>query len=321
MDFPLKLFALQGAHQLGQLIAKHLHVSLSQLEQTTFSDGEVLLRPLETVRNHHVYVVQSTHNPASSHLMELLMFVDALRRSSAKTINVVMPYYGYSRQDRVAKSREPITSRLIADLLVTSGVDHIITVDIHTLQTQGFFKIPFDNISPYRLFAQAIQAEVENCVDHCVVVSPDHGSVVRARNFAEVLGDLPIGIVDKRRSRPNVAESVHFIGDVNGKIAIIIDDMIDTGRTLIGAASLLKQAGAQQVFALATHAVLSGDAIARLQASVIEKIFITDTIPHTLPTKFKTLSLAPLLARVIHHTNVGKPLSPIFDEFTGISDS
>jgi ribose-phosphate pyrophosphokinase len=316
MQNHFKLFALSGSLELGAAIAKQLNLPLNQVERTKFADGEILIKPLETVRNHHVYIVQSTSKPATENLMELLIFVDALRRSSAKEITVVMPYYGFARQDRVAKSREPITARLVADLLTVAGVDHIMTVDIHTLQIQGFFKIPFDNISPYQLFAKEIKSRID-ATDNLVIVSPDHGSVVRARNFAELFKNATIGIVDKRRNRPNVAESMNLIGDVDGKIAVLIDDIVDTGNTILGAVNLIRQAGAKKIYICATHGVFSQDACRRIEEANIEAFFITDTIPQVASKKLIPISVAPLLAKVIEHTHEGKPLSPVFNEFLG----
>jgi ribose-phosphate pyrophosphokinase len=316
MQNHFKLFALSGSLELGAAIAKQLNLPLNQVERTKFADGEILIKPLETVRNHHVYVVQSTSKPATENLMELLIFVDALRRSSAKEITVVMPYYGFARQDRVAKSREPITARLVADLLTVAGVDHIMTVDIHTLQIQGFFKIPFDNISPYQLFAKEIKSRID-ATDNLVIVSPDHGSVVRARNFAELFKNATIGIVDKRRNRPNSAESINLIGDVDGKIAVLIDDIVDTGNTILGAVNLIRQAGAKKIYICATHGVFSQDACRRIEEANIEAFFITDTIPQVASSKLIPISVAPLLAKVIEHTHEGKPLSPVFNEFLG----
>jgi ribose-phosphate pyrophosphokinase len=319
MNQPYKLFALSGSQKLGKAIATALNVSLSPVEINKFADGELSVRPLETVRNHHVYIVQSTNKPASENLMELMIFVDALKRSSAKEITAVIPYFGFARQDRVARSREPITARLVADLLIAAGVNRVMCVDIHTLQIQGFFTVPFDNISPYHLFAK----EVKNIIkeknlgeEDLVIVSPDHGSVTRARNFAELFKHATIGIVDKRRSKPNISESINFIGDVNNKIAVLVDDIVDTGSTLIGAVDLIKKHGAKMILVCASHGVFSGNAIARIHESSIDAFFITDTIDREVSGNIKVISVAPLLARVIENMNQGKPLSPIFDEFS-----
>lgn len=319
MQNHFKLFALSGSKVLGGAIAKALNVQLSPVEITKFADGEVLVKPLETVRNHHVYIIQSTAKPASENLMELMVFVDALKRSSAKEITAIIPYFGYARQDRVARSREPITARLVADLLIASGVNRVMTVDIHTMQIQGFFSIPFDNISPYHLFAKEIKSiltKQQLGEEDLVIVSPDHGSVTRARNFAELFRHATIGIIDKRRPKPNMVESVNLIGDVNGKIAVIVDDIVDTGNTLLGATELLKKFGAKMILVCASHGIFSQDALKRIQQSSIDQFFITDTIDHLDIGTVKVISVAPLLARVIENMHEGKALSPIFDEFS-----
>lgn len=319
MQNHFKLFALSGSTKLGQAIAENLKVPLSPVEVSKFADGELLVRPLETVRNHHCYIIQSTSKPASENLMELMVFVDALKRSSAKEITAVIPYFGFARQDRVARSREPITARLVADLLIAAGVNRVMCVDIHTLQIQGFFSVPFDNISPYHLFAK----EVKNILrtqqlqqEDVVIVSPDHGSVTRARNFAELFKHASIGIVDKRRSRANVSESVTLIGEVKDKIAVLVDDIVDTASTLIGAVDLIKKHGAKMIIVCASHAVFSGQAVDRIHQSPIDAFFITDTIDREASGNIKVISVAPLLARVIENMHEGKALSPIFDEFS-----
>ncbi len=321
MQNHFKLFALSGAKQLGLAIAAQLQVPLSAVETNKFADGEVLVKPLETVRNQHVYIIQSTSSPATENLMEMLVFVDALRRSSAKEITAVIPYFGFARQDRVARSREPITARLVADLLVASGVNRVMSVDIHTLQIQGFFSVPFDNITPYHLFAKTLRETVKKAgynIDDLVVVSPDHGSIIRARNFAELFTQASIGIVDKRRSRANIAESITLIGDVKDKVVVIVDDIVDTGNTIVGAARLAKEFGAKAIYACVTHPVLSKDAMTLITQSPIDRFFVTDTIEKNLQNKFSLISIAPLLSRVIMHMHEGKPLTPIFNEFTGL---
>lgn len=319
MKNQFKLFGLSSSIELANHIALSLDIPLSQVETTKFADGEVLVKPLETVRNQHVVVVQSTSKPATKNLMELMVFIDALRRSSAREITVVIPYYGFARQDRVARSREPITARLVADLLVTSGATRILSVDIHTLQIQGFFSVPFDNISPYHLFAAAVKESAikdGNSIHDIVIVSPDHGSVSRARSFAEFFDDSTIGIVDKRRPRANVAESVSLIGDVKGKLVIMIDDIIDTGNTIVGAAELVKKNGAKDVYVCATHAVFSGNAIEKISKSSIKRFFISDTIQQAPIANIEVISVAPLLAKVIENMHEGKALSPIFKSFS-----
>jgi ribose-phosphate pyrophosphokinase len=319
MQNHFKLFALSGSKHLGLAIATALKVPLSPVDITKFADGEVLVKPLETVRNQSVYIVQSTSKPASENLMELMVFIDSLKRSSAKEIIAVIPYFGYARQDRVARSREPITARLVADLLLAAGVDRVMSVDIHTMQIQGFFSIPFDNISPYHLFANEIkQLLTKNKLgeEDLVIVSPDHGSVTRARNFAEMFRHASIGIIDKRRPKPNLSESISLIGDVNGKIAVVVDDIVDTGNTLLGATDILKKSGAKMILVCATHAIFSGNAFEKIQAAPIDSFFITDTIDRVSQGNIKVVSVAPLLARVIENMHEGKALSPIFDEFS-----
>ena len=319
MQNHFKLFALSGSKHLGLAIATALKVPLSPVDITKFADGEVLVKPLETVRNQSVYIVQSTSKPASENLMELMVFIDSLKRSSAKEIIAVIPYFGYARQDRVARSREPITARLVADLLLAAGVNRVMSVDIHTMQIQGFFSIPFDNISPYHLFAKEIkQLLTKNKLgeEDLVIVSPDHGSVTRARNFAEMFRHASIGIIDKRRPKPNLSESISLIGDVNGKIAVIVDDIVDTGNTLLGATEILKKYGATMILVCATHAIFSGNAFEKIQAAPIDSFFITDTIDRVSQGNIKVISVAPLLARVIENMHEGKALSPIFDEFS-----
>jgi ribose-phosphate pyrophosphokinase len=319
MQNHFKLFALSGSTHLGEAIAQALNVPLSPVEITKFADGEMLVRPSETVRNHHVYIIQSTSKPASENLMELMVFVDALKRSSAKEITAVIPYFGFARQDRVARSREPISARLVADLLVAAGVNRVMSVDIHTLQIQGFFSVPFDNISPYHLFAREIKTilKQERLGDEdLVVVSPDHGSLIRARNFAELFNNATIGIVDKRRPKANVSESVALIGDVRNKITVLVDDIIDTGSTMIGAIQLLKKHEAKKIILCATHGVFSGAALQRMQQQPIDAFYLTDTIYRQTEGKLKIISVAPLLAKVIQHMHEGKALTPIFDEFS-----
>jgi ribose-phosphate pyrophosphokinase len=319
MQNHFKLFSLSGSKKLGQSIADSLRIPLSPVEINKFADGEVLVKPLETVRNHHVYIIQSTSKPASENLMELMVFIDALKRSSAKEITAVIPYFGYARQDRVARSREPITARLVADLLLAAGVNRVMSVDIHTMQIQGFFSVPFDNIAPYHLFAKEIKQLLTKHnlgEEDLVVVSPDHGSVTRARNFAEMFRHASIGIIDKRRPKPNMSESINLIGDVNGKIAVVVDDIVDTGNTLLGATELLKKSGAKMILVCATHAIFSGNALERIQQAPIDYFFITDTIDRVSQGNIKVISVAPLLARVIENMHEGKALSPIFDEFS-----
>ncbi len=312
----VKLFALSSNKALAQEIAKASNIELSSAEVVRFADGEISVNIEDSVRGHDVFVIQSTSAPANEHVMELLIMVDALKRASAKTITVLMPYYGYSRQDRKAKSRQPITAKLIADMLQVAGTDRVICIDLHAAQIQGFFNIPIDNFPASPLLADYFLYTKK--LSNVVVVSPDHGGVTRARIFARIL-DAPLAIIDKRRPEPNKAEVQNIIGDVAGKVAIMVDDIIDTAGTLVAAAQALIEAGAVKVYAAATHAVFSGPAIDRLNDSVICEIVVTDTIQ--LPEEKKSpkitqLSIGPLLGQSILHIVKDEPISQIFDKIT-----
>lgn len=314
IDSNLKLFALNSNRPLAEKIAKHLGVELGKLSVDRFSDGEIQINIEESVRGDNVYVLQSTSAPVNDNLMELLIMVDALRRASAKTINVVMPYYGYARQDRKARSREPITAKLVANMLQNSGVDRVIALDLHAAQIQGFFDIPVDHLMGAPLLAEYFINE--GVADNAVVISPDHGGVTRARALAEFLKS-PIAIIDKRRPRANVAQVMNIIGDVKGKTCIMIDDMIDTAGTITLGAQALIDAGAKEVYASCTHAVLSGPAIERLSKSPLKEVVVTDSIK--LPAekqiaKIKQVSVAPLIAAAIKRINENRPVSPLFKQ-------
>ena len=312
----VKLFALSSNKALAQEVAKASNIELSSAEVVRFADGEISVNIEDSVRGHDVFVIQSTSAPANEHVMELLIMVDALKRASAKTITVLMPYYGYSRQDRKAKSRQPITAKLIADMLQVAGTDRVICIDLHAAQIQGFFNIPIDNFPASPLLADYFLYTKK--LSNVVVVSPDHGGVTRARIFARIL-DAPLAIIDKRRPEPNKAEVQNIIGDVAGKVAIMVDDIIDTAGTLVAAAQALIEAGAVKVYAAATHAVFSGPAIERLNDSTICEIVVTDTIQ--LPDEKKSpkitqLSIGPLLGQSILHIVKDEPISQIFDKIT-----
>lgn len=311
-DSNLKIFALNSNRPLAEKIAEHVGVELGKLSVDRFSDGEIQINIEESVRGDNVYVIQSTSAPVNDNLMELLIMVDALRRASAKTINVVMPYYGYARQDRKARSREPITAKLVANMLQNSGVDRVIALDLHAAQIQGFFDIPVDHLMGAPLLAEYFIRE--EIADDAVVISPDHGGVTRARALAEFLKS-PIAIIDKRRPRANVAQIMNIIGNVKGKKCIMIDDMIDTAGTITLGAQALIDAGAKEVYASCTHAVLSGPAIERLDKSPIKEVVVTDSIQ--LPAekqikKIKQVSVAPLIADAIKRINENRPVSPLF---------
>ncbi|WP_026908534.1 ribose-phosphate diphosphokinase [Paucisalibacillus globulus] len=308
----MKVFSLNSNRKLAEEIADHIGISLGKCMVTTFSDGEVQINIEESVRGCDVYVVQSTCSPVNQHLMELLIMLDALKRASAKTINVVMPYYGYARQDRKARAREPITSRLVADLIETAGADRVITLDLHAPQIQGFFDRPIDHLQGVPLLSDYFEAKN---FDDVIVVSPDHGGVTRARKMADRL-KAPIGIIDKRRPRPNVAEVMNIVGNIEGKTAILIDDIIDTAGTITLAANALVENGAKEVYACCTHPVLSGPAIERIENSKIKELVITNSIPlpeDKMINKITQLSVAPLIGEAIIRVHEEQSVSILFD--------
>lgn len=308
----VKIFALNSNRPLAEEIASIIGIPLSDCDLTRFSDGEVQVNIQETVRGHIVFIVQSTQFPVNENYMELLIMIDALKRASALSINIIMPYYGYSRQDRKSASRQPISAKLIADILQAAGANRIICMDLHADQIQGFFNIPIDNFRALPILADFF---VNGGLTDAVVVSPDHGGATRARLLAEAI-DSPIAIIDKRRPRPNEAKVMNVIGDVEGKNAIIIDDIIDTAGTIVAAVQALKENGAKRVFACCTHAVLSGPALSRLNSCELELLVTTNTInlKDRLidSTKIKQLSIAPLLSQGILNIIDDKPLSGLF---------
>ncbi len=310
------IFALTANVEMAKEISKELGIPLGQSEVVHFADGEIIVENATTVRGKNVYIIQSTCNPVTERLMELLVFIDGLKRASAKEICVVMPYYGYARQDRKAKPREPITSRLVADMLKVAGADRIIVTDLHAPQIQGFFTCPVDDLSAVPLFADFFRSELKG--KDIVVVSPDHGGVTRARKLASFLNDAPIAIIDKRRPRPNVAQVMNIIGDVKGKVAIMIDDIVDTAGTLCIGAQAIKDAGATEVYAAVSHGVLSGPAIDRIKGSCLTNLVITDSIPLTpekQTDKIKVLTIAPMIAKVIEYIEKGISLSIVHDMY------
>jgi ribose-phosphate pyrophosphokinase len=308
----MKLFALNSNVPLAKKIAERVGVPLSKSSVTRFSDGEIQINIDESVRGCDVYLIQSTSSPVNDNLMELLIMIDAVRRASANRINVVMPYYGYARQDRKTKAREPITAKLVANMLERAGADRVLALDLHAAQIQGFFDIPSDNLMGAPLLADYfLRHHLEK---GAVVVSPDHGGVTRARKLAEFL-HTPIAIVDKRRPRANVAEVMNIIGNVKGKRCIIIDDMIDTAGTLTLAAKALMDAGATEVYASATHAILSGPAIERLNNAPIKTLVLTDSINQPAEKKLDKmvlLSVGPLIGDAIKRIQNNQPVSPLF---------
>ncbi|WP_028125320.1 ribose-phosphate diphosphokinase [Eremococcus coleocola] len=320
-DPKLKVFSLSSNPELAQKVADEVGVQLGKISISKFADGEIKVNIEESIRGDHIYIVQSTSNPVNDNLMELMICIDALRRASAKTINVVMPYYGYARQDRKAQSREPITSKLVADMLTNAGVDRMLVIDLHAAQIQGFFNIPVDHLMGASLLANYF-LDKNLSGDDVVVVSPDHGGVTRARKLAEFL-HAPIAIVDKRRPKDNVAEIMNIVGDVKDKVAIIIDDMIDTAGTITLGAQGIKDKGAKEVYVCCTHAVLSGPAIERLEKSCIKKVVVTDTI--ALPKekhidKIEVVTVAQLLGEAIKRIHENRSVSPLFNEQFKIID-
>ena len=320
-DPNLKIFALSSNRPLAQKIADQVGVELGKVSVTHFSDGEIKINIDESIRGDHVYIVQSTSYPVNDNLMELLIMIDALRRASAKTINVVLPYYGYARQDRKAQSREPITAKLVANMITQAGADRVLTLDLHAAQIQGFFDIPVDHLLGAPLLANYFLENNFKDKD-IVVVSPDHGGVTRARKLAEFL-HAPIAIIDKRRPKANVAEVMNIIGDVKGKVAVLIDDMIDTAGTITLAAQAIKDAGALEVYACCTHAVLSGPALDRINDSVIKEVVVTDSIEvpeEKTGGKIVQISVDQLMAEAIRRIHENRSVSPLFIEKFTILD-
>ena len=320
-DPKLKIFSLSSNRPLAEKIAEAVGLELGKISISRFSDGEVKVNVEESIRGAHVYIVQSTSDPVNDNLMELLIMIDALRRASAKTINVVMPYYGYARQERKAQSREPITAKLVANMITIAGADRVLTLDLHAPQIQGFFDIPVDHLIGVPLLADYF-LEKGLFGEDVVVVSPDHGGVVRARKLADFLKS-PTANIDKRRPRPNVSEVMNIIGDVAGKKCIIIDDMIDTAGTITLAAAALLDKGADSVYACCTHAVLSGPAVERLDESEIKEVIVTDSIQQPEGRhldKLQTISVGTLVGEAIKRIHENRSVSPLFQEKFKLED-
>jgi len=307
-----KVFTGNANIELAEEIASIMGKPLGKSEVSCFSDGEISVNLLEMVRGLDCYIVQSTCNPVNNNLMELLIMIDAMKRASAGRINAVIPYYGYARQDRKAKARDPITAKLVADLVVAAGADRVVTMDLHASQIQGYFNIPVDHLVGAPILVKYFK---QKNLEDLVIVSPDHGSVTRARNIAHVL-DCPIAIVDKRRNKPNESEVMNVIGDIDGKTAVLVDDLIDTAGTITNAADALMNLGAKEVYACATHPVLSGKAIGRIKESSIKEMVVLNTVP--IPPekqikKIKVLSVAPLFAEAMMRIFTHDSLSKLFD--------
>ena len=312
----IKIFTANSNPKVATEIAQQLGLPLGQSEVVTFSDGEVSVSIKESVRGSDVFVGQSTSSPVKDHMMELLIMIDAFKRASAGRITAVIPYMGYARQDRKAKARDPISAKLVADLISVAGADRVLSMDLHCPQIQGFFNIPVDHLLGVPILAPFFVEKFKDCKENIMVVSPDLGSVTRARNFAQRLG-VPFAIVDKRRQKANVCEVMNIIGDVRDKTVVLVDDMIDTAGTLCNAAkAIIDIGGAKEVYACATHGVLSGPAIERIQNSVIKELVLLDTI--ALPQekqidKITILPCAPVFAQAIQRIYADKPVSPLFN--------
>lgn len=310
----LKIISGNSNIPLAKSVCEILGVELSSTEVNHFQDGEINLNISETVRGADVFVIQPTSNPVNDNLMELLILIDALKRASAGRINAVIPYYGYARQDRKTKAREPITAKLVADLITVAGADRVVCMDLHAGQIQGYFNIPVDHLAAADKLAGYFKGKIGSNNNDFVAVSPDLGGVTRTRNFANHL-NLPIAIIEKRRPRANVSEVMNVIGEIEGKNVIIIDDIIDTGGTICKAASVLKEKGALKVYGAATHGVLSGKAIENITNSDLEEFVITDTICQSESKKIDKIKIVPvgdLIAKAIERIHSNESISVIF---------
>ncbi|HHT50527.1 MAG TPA: ribose-phosphate pyrophosphokinase [Eubacteriaceae bacterium] len=308
----LRIIAGNSNPKLAKEIADILGCPITKTVVTSFSDGETSVNIRESIRGSDVFVIQSTCKPVNDNLMELLIIIDALKRASAGRINAVIPYYGYARQDRKAKARDPITAKLVADIISAAGADRVLTIDLHAIQIQGFFNIPVDHLLGVPLIAEHLK---KKDIKDLVVVAPDLGSVTRSRNLAERL-HAPLAIIDKRRPKANISEVMTVIGDIKDKNVVLIDDIIDTAGTIANSAQALKDLGAKSIFASCTHPVLSGPAIERINKSPIDELVITNTIP--LPEekksdKIECISVAPLFASAINRIYEGLSVSRLFD--------
>lgn len=317
------VFALSASKGLAQEICDILEMPLGKCDVHHFADGEILVELGESVRGKDVFFVQSTNRPVNDNLMELLIGIDACLRASARSINCVIPYFGYARQDRKAKPRQPISSKLVATMLERAGADRVITMDLHAAQIQGYFDIPADDLNTLPLIAEYLKNKDGLSLDDIVVVSPDHGGTVRARRLADRLG-APVAIIDKRRPKPNVAVAMNLLGDVDGKVAVVIDDMVDTAGTLTSGINMLYEKGAKQVIAACAHGVLSGPAIDRLKSANLAEFIVTNTIDQTENkekyAEMTVLSVAPLAAAAIHAIEDNESLSTALNAAVSYTD-
>lgn len=311
------VFALTSSVELADEICSTLGIDRGQIAVKHFADGEIIIEPLESVRGKHVFLVQSTSRPVSENYMEVLIALDACKRASCDQITVVMPYYGYARQDRKARARQPITAKLMADLLQTAGATRVITLDLHAPQIQGFFNIPTDDLTAVSMLGQYFRTkQFENDI---VVVSPDHGGATRARKLSDTLPNSTIAIIDKRRTKPNVAEALNLIGDVNGKTAIIVDDIIDTGGTIMGGVKMLYEKGAKEVYCACSHGIFSGNALSNIANSDVKEVVVTNSIALSeemkSEPKIKQISIGYMLARTIQAIHQHTPVSEMYNMF------
>ena len=319
MNNDIKIFALSGNVKLAEEICSYLNVELGKVSVKHFADGETLVEFGESVRGKQVYFVQSTYKPVNERLMELLIAIDAAKRASASDIECIIPYFGYARQDRKALPRQPITARLVADLLYSAGANRVITIDLHAPQIQGFFSFPADDMTSVPMMGQYFlnkRLDLENTV----VVSPDHGGTTRARNLANILG-TSIAIVDKRRPRPNVCEAQSVIGEVKDKDCIVVDDICDTAGSLVAACKILKDFGAKDIYVCLAHGVFSGEAIERIENSVIKELVVTNSIPLSeeakqKTTKIKQLSIGKMMSKLITAISNHQPVSEVYGLFS-----
>ncbi len=307
----MRVFSLNSNASIANEIVEHMGINMGKSSIKRFSDGEIQMNIEESIRGCDVYLIQSTSQPGNDYLMELLIMIDAMKRASAKTINCVIPYFGYSRQDRKARSREPITAKLIANLLEKAGASRIITIDLHAPQVQGFFNIPVDQLLAFPILSKYFK---EKDLEDVVVVAPENGGVIRARQLGNIL-DSPIALIDRNRN-PHVAKGMDIMGEIEGKTAIVIDDMVDTARTVTSASKALLEKGAKEVYACCTHPVLSEPAISRIEESDIKELVTTNSI--YLPDEEKidritTLSIAPILANAIIKVQNNESVSTLFD--------
>lgn len=317
MSHGIAVFSLTSSKQLTAEICKYLGIPEGKIDVKHFADGEILVELGESVRGKHVFLVQSTCYPVNENLMELLIALDAVKRASCKEVTCVIPYYGYARQDRKARPRQPITAKLVADLIEAAGADRVVCVDLHATQIQGFFKIPTDNMTAMAMLGQYFRNKK---IPDVVVVSPDHGGATRARTLADSINNAPIAIVDKRRQKPNVAEAMNLVGDVNGKNCIIVDDLADTGGSLIGCIDILRRNGAKDIYCACTHGVFSNNALERIAASDIKEFVVTNTIERTAEQLKDTpnltvLSVGFLLAKAIEAIFNYEPISDVYNMF------